>query len=146
MSRRGRFVLLGSILVGLPLIALFVYAVAPSTTPVAPRPPELGGQKVPAKLYEIRFDRRYDLFCSFYREEPTVYRNCKILGFTGREEDSAQTGRGPGSGGYSGSSGSASYDAKYFDHWLVLELADGRQAYIPANAVKYIEQASVAGK
>ena len=31
----------------------------------------------------IQFDRPYDLFCSLYQEERTVFRNCKILGFTG---------------------------------------------------------------
>ena len=35
---------------------------------------------------------------------------------------------------------------EYFDHWLVLELADGRLAYIPPTAVRYIEQASTGKK
>jgi hypothetical protein len=29
-----------------------------------------------------------------------------------------------------------------FDRWLVLELSDGRLAYIPPSAIKYLEQAS----
>jgi hypothetical protein len=128
----------------LVLSVLFYYAV-PRT---APRPPELGGQQVPAKVYEIRFDQKYDLFCSFYREEPTIYRNCKILGFTGRGEESGGSSRASGSAGFvfSSGSGSASNYREYFDHWLVLELADGRLAYIPPDAVKYIEQASTGKK
>ena len=147
MSRRGCLILCGGILAVLMLSLLFYYGV-PRTTPAAPRPPELGGQQVPAKVYEIRFDQKYDLFCSFYREEPTIYRNCKILGFTGGGEESARSGRASGSGGFafSSGSGSASYYREYFDHWLVLELADGRLAYIPPNAVKYIEQASTGKK
>ena len=101
------------------LSLLFYYAV-PRTTPAAPRPPELGGQQVPAKVYEIRFDQKYDLFCSFYPEEPTIYRNCRILGFTGRGEESAGSGRASSSGGFafSSSSGSSSYYREYFNHWL----------------------------
>jgi hypothetical protein len=141
MSRWGRFILVGGVL----LTGLFIYAIASQPTRGVPRPPELGGQQVPAKAYQIRFDRKYDLFCSFYQEEPTTYRNCKILGFTGRdEEESAGTGRASGSSGFVFSSASSQY-REYFDHWLVLELADGRLAYIPPSAVKYIEEASPAG-
>jgi hypothetical protein len=102
---------------------------------------------VPDRLYEIQFDQEYDLYCSFYQEEPTVYRDCKILGFTGSGEGSDGAGRSAGSGSFSRryGSGSASYDRGYFDHWLVLELADGRRAYIPPSAVRYVEQASPDG-
>lgn len=146
MSRRGIFIL-GSgivILAGFLFLALLIYAVASPTPPTAPRPPELGGQQVPAKVYEIQFDQKYDLFCSFYQEELTTYRSCKILGFTGHGEESARPGRASGASGFafSSGSGSASYYTQYFDHWLVLELADGRLAYIPPSAVKYIEEAS----
>jgi hypothetical protein len=41
-------------------------AVASQPPKEMPPPPELGGQHVPAKHYEIQFDRKYDLFCSFY--------------------------------------------------------------------------------
>jgi hypothetical protein len=34
----------------------------------------------------------------------------------------------------------------FFDRWLRLELADGRLAFIPPSAVKYIEQASSQAK
>lgn len=147
MARQGYFILGGSILAGLLVVALIAFAAASRTAPAAPHPPELGGQRVPARVHEIRFDREYDLYCSFYREEPTIYRGCKILGFTGSGEEESGSGRVSGGGGFSLSSGSgsASYDREYFDHWLVLELADGRLAYIPPNAVKYIEQAAPEG-
>jgi hypothetical protein len=147
MSRRGGLILSGGILAGL-LFVILIYGVSSQSAPTTPRPPELGGQQVPDQIHEIRFDRRYDLFCSFYREEPTIYRNCKIIGFTGSGEESIGSGRASGSGGFSvlSGSGSTSYYTKYFDHWLVLELADGRLAYIPSSAVKYIEEAAAKGE
>ncbi len=84
MSRRGCFILGGSFLAVLILGLLFYSLVPRETSPATPRPPELAGQQVPAKVHEIPFDQKYDLFCSFYREEPTTFRDCKILGFTGR--------------------------------------------------------------
>jgi hypothetical protein len=146
MSRRGGLFLCGGILAGFLFIVLCYYVIVSQPASVEPRPPELGGQQVPAKVYEFHFDQKYDVYCSFFREEPTVYRGCKILGFTGRGEESARSGRGSGSGGFASSSGLGSYSAQYFEHWLVLELADGRLAYIPPNAVKYIEVAPPAGK
>lgn len=150
MSRQGCLIVCGGFLAVLILSLLFYVAVPSRKPPVTPRPPELGGQQVPARVYEIRFDQKYDLFCSFYQEEPTIYRNCKILGFTGRGDGSAGSGRDAGVGGFvlsSGSgSGSSSYDREFFDHWLVLELPDGRMAYIPPNAVRYIEQAATGKK
>lgn len=135
MSRRNRWLLGGAIMAGLVLAAdLF------STGSAAEgRPPEVGGQAVPAKLFEIEFDRDYSVFCSFFREEPTVYRGCKILGFTGTK---GTPSRGSGSGGFFGSSGSgsASDPGRRFEHWLVLRLADGRLAYVPPEAVRYIEE------
>src|SRR3954467_15221862 len=132
MSLRGRLILGGGMVAGLLFVVLLFYGIASQSAPSAPRPPELGGQQVPDKVHEIRFDRHYDLHCSFYREEPMIFRNCKIIGFTGRGEESTRSNRGSGSGGFSvlSGSGSASYHTEYFDHWLVLELADGRLAYI----------------
>jgi hypothetical protein len=148
MSRRGILILVGSPLAGLMFLALLFWGLTPRRAPRGPRPPELGGQQVPDTVYEIRFDRRYDLFCSFFRDEPTIYRNCRILGFTGRGEESSESAGTSGSGGFSGLSGFASTVSytNYFDHWLVLKLADGRLAYIPPGAVKYIEEASSKGK
>ncbi len=150
MAPSSRRILIGSVLAALTIIffGVFTYAIALQFTPPRVRPPELGGQKVPAKLFEVRFDQRYDIFCSFYEKEATVYRNCKILGFTGNDEESEAAARESGSGslGFSSASLSDYYPVRYFHHWLVLELSDGRLAYIPPNAVKYMEQASTAGK
>ena len=143
MSRRSRTVLVSSLLAGLVITVTVIYVVVSQSAAQAPRPPELGGQKVPDTVFDIRFDKQYDLFCSFYREEPTVYRNCTIVGFTGRGEESTRSGGGSGFGLFSSPSGSgSSYYERYSDHWLVLKLADGRLAYVPPAAVKYIEEAS----
>lgn len=143
MSQRGIALLVGCMTAGLFTIALLVYAVAPEPERRAPRPPELAGQQVPNSVFDIRFDKRYDLFCSFFSEEPTIYHGCKFLGFTGRGEESNPSGRS-GGGMFSSPSGSGSYyyDSRHFDHWLVIELKDGRRAYIPPESVKYIEEAS----
>ena len=84
------------------------------------------------------------MYCSFFEKESTIYNYCKIVGFTGGGDDSARSRRLSGSSSFSISSAvsSASYYTEYFDQWLVLELMDGRLAYIPPGAVKYIEQAS----
>lgn len=143
MSRRGRSLLIGGLLFGLAIALVVIYGVASPHTPEAPRPPELGGQKVPEKVFDIQFDRPYDLFCSFYGPEPMVFRNCTIVGFSGRGEDSARSGRTSGIGVFSSPSGSSSYSyQRHFEHWLVLRRADGRLVYIPPEAVKYIEEAA----
>jgi hypothetical protein len=138
MSRTGCFILGGGLLAVAILSLLFYIAIPSRRAPANPRPPALAGQRVPAQLYEIPFDQKYDLYCSFFREEVKEFRDCKILGFTGRDEEPA----GSGSLIFSSPSGSGSYSERYFDHWLVLELSDGRRAYIPLNAVRYIEQAA----
>lgn len=147
MSRRGRTILAGNLIAGLVIIVAFIYGVGSQSATRAPRPPELGGQKVPDTVFDIRFDKKYDLFCSFYAEEPTIYHNCTIVGFTGRGEESTRSGQSSGFGVFSVASGSGStYYERYFDHWLVLKLADGRLAYIPPSSVKYIEEASAKNK
>jgi hypothetical protein len=72
MTRRKTLILSFAALAGLMLAGLFISVIASSTPRRAPAPPELGGQKVPAKRYEIRFDQKYDLFCSFYESERTI--------------------------------------------------------------------------
>lgn len=149
MTRRGQLLLGGSVVAGLLLwaVLLVYFRTGGSSTPVAPERPLLGGQAVPEKRFEIEFDRLYDVYCSFRAGEPTIFRGCTILGFTGEEPRSSRGGSGFGSG-FSGSSGSgsASSYSHYFDQWLVLELADGRRAYIPPTAVEYIETAEAVGE
>jgi hypothetical protein len=129
------------------IIIAFIYGIGSQSATQAPRPPELGGQKVPDFVFDIRFDRQHDLFCSFYGNEPTIFRNCTIVGFTGRGDESTRSGQGSGFGMFSSPSGSGSaYYERYFDHWVVLKLADGRLAYIPPGAIKYFEEASARKK
>jgi hypothetical protein len=144
MSLRGKLITAGLVVGGLVALSLLFWALAPG----APRPPELGGQQVPDTVYEIPFDRQYDLYCSGYGNEKfTVHRNCQILGFTGRGEENSRGRRGSAFIGFSGLSGSgvSSY-AEFFEHWLVLKLPDGRLAYIPPNSVQFIEESSPKGK
>ena len=141
MSRRGTLILAGGLTAACLAFIVLISRINSRSTPVPPRPPELGGQRVPATIFEIRFDRRYDLHASMDRGEPALFRDCKILGFTGEGEDAGSSRAG--SGGFS--SGSYSSRERYFEHWLVLELADGRLAYIPPSAVKYIEEAAPEG-
>jgi hypothetical protein len=58
-----------------------------------------------------------------------VYRNCRILGLTGVED------------GDSGSFSKSNIGPRreWFDDMLVLEMSDGRLAYIPPSSVKYFE-------
>lgn len=136
MKRRRLLFVAGALLSSLLVMIAIAWATSSGRTPSAPRRPELGGQPVPASVYDIKFDRRYDIHCSFSRIEPTVYRGCLILGITGRGEEQAE--RRP----RSSSSSLSSYGAvEPFEHWLVLGLADGRKAYIPPRSVEYIEEA-----
>lgn len=116
-------------------------AVAAAFRPRTPeaRPPEVGGQPAPSAVRVIDFTRRYDAYCEFFRDAPTVFRGCKVVGFTGPDEPTAGDRSG---GSYLLSSGSGSGSGyRYFDRWLVLELSDGRLAYVPPSAVKYLEAA-----
>ena len=131
MTKRSVLILTGC---GGALIAgaVAVAAVAlPRPQPAKAQPPEIGGQAAPDAVREIDFVKRYDAHCSFFGDEPTVFRGCKVVGFTGRDT--------PGVEGSSYSSSRSSH--QFFDRWLVLELSDGRLAYIPPTALKYLESA-----
>ncbi|MBN9518621.1 hypothetical protein J0H58_08895 [bacterium] len=101
--------------------------------PAGDEPPSVGGQKAPATVREIDFDKRYDVYCSFFEKEPTVFRGSKVVGFTGPANAGQEVGGGSGlsSRGY----------YQHFDRWLVIEQADGRLAYIPPNSLRYLEAA-----
>lgn len=126
MSKRTILILAGCVLVALLVTVATLFAVWPR--PTAAKAPEIGGQSAPAHIREIDFSRRYDAYCSFFGSEPTVFRGCKVVGFTG-PDSAAEEGLGLSSG----------YGRRYFDRWLVLELSDGRLAYIPPSALKYLE-------
>lgn len=128
---------IGGIVVGVVVTVMGVYAITSRGNRDVSRVPELGGQPVPEQLIEIEFDQRYDVHTSVYGVEPMTLTNCKIMGFTGR--------KGTAQSQSSGSSGLSS-SLKHFDHWLVLEQADGRLLYLPADSVRYIEQTTASKK
>jgi hypothetical protein len=96
------------------------------------RPPELIGQPLPATTFEIDFDKRYDLTCTAAGDHAVVLHRCKIVGSTG-------PGRHP-----SVPSAYAELYAQAMNsgRWLVLELPDGRRAYVPPESVRLIEESA----
>lgn len=88
-----------------------------------------------ARLVDVGFDQRYDVYCVLISDSSTVYRNCQILGLTGYEAHK--------SAGSFSSEMKARWDVgQLFDGMLVLETEDGRLAYVPSGSVKYIEETS----
>jgi hypothetical protein len=91
----------------------------------------LVGQPLPAETFEIDFGKRYDLHCvSSTGDHAVVMHRCKIIGSTG-------PGRHP--------QVPSPYAELYAQmlpsgRWLVLELADGRRAYVPPESVRLIEE------
>lgn len=119
----------GVLIAGGAVVASIALTARPQPSKV--QPPEIGGQAAPAAVREIDFGKRYDAHCSFFGDEPTVFRGCKVVGFTGRDT--------PGEEGTSYSSSGSTH--QFFNRWLVLELSDGRLAYIPPADLKYLESA-----
>lgn len=89
----------------------------------SPHLPQLAGQNVPDKFFNIDFTKRYNLLVQSYDGPSYRYENIQLLGFTGKIE----------AGGFKGG---------YFDHWLVLQYADGHLAYIPDRSVRAIEEST----
>jgi hypothetical protein len=102
------------------VLAVYLYL---SSASRGERQPVVAGQQVPQTVHTIDFAKRYDLVIRGYGGEGFVYRNCRIVGFTGGRQEA---------------SGSDSYQG--WNRWIVLELADGRLAYIPPSNVFSIEQ------
>jgi hypothetical protein len=121
-----------SFLVGLVLgagtLAFGVSTLAPRPGP--PQAPTVGGQPVPSSAFAIDFTKRYDLHCSGYSSTPTIIRNCKILGFTGPGEQTRPSVSLP----------FVSTAGQYFTAWLVLELEDGRLAYLSPHCIQFVEE------
>lgn len=137
MSKRTVLILIGCavVLVSVTTVVTATIVAAARARPVDPKPPEIGGQQAPAEARVIDFGRRYDVYCSLIESAPTAFRNCKVVGFTGPDAPAEE--RSDSSSHHSSSSSAH----RYFDRWLVLELSDGRFAYIPPNAIKYLETA-----
>ena len=95
-----------------------------------PRSPELVGQPLPAETFEIDFGKRYDLHCAAVGDHAVVLHRCKIIGSTG-------PGRHP--------QVPSPYAELYAQvlpsgRWLVLEMPDGRRAYVPPESIRLIEE------
>jgi len=132
MTKRSVLILTGCVgvlIAGAVVVASIALSKRPQ--PAKVQPPEIGGQAAPAAVREIDFGKRYDAHCSFFGNEETVFRGCRVVGFTGRDM--------PGEAGTSSFPYSSGH--QFFDRWLVLELSDGRLAYVPPTALKYLESA-----
>lgn len=111
------WLLIGSILGAVALCALMIVVVALRE----PRPPRLAGQSTPDQLVRIDFEKRYDLYCASSDGEATVFRGCRVLGFTGRQADDED-------------------DYAPAVSWVVIELADSRRAYLPVHLIRWFEE------
>ena len=96
------------------------------------RPPELIGQPLPATTFEIDFAKRYDLHCAAVGDHAVVLHRCKIIGSTGPGRHPSVPS--PYAELYAQAMGSG--------RWLVLELPDGRRAYVPPESVRLIEESA----
>ena len=92
---------------------------------------ETAGRPKFNRLMSVPLHRQYDLYCALFPETTTVYRNCRILGLTGVKDDD--------SGSFSKRIGTP---REWFDGMLVLEMSDGRLAYVPPGSVKYFEESA----
>jgi hypothetical protein len=153
MTRRNLLFLAGGFLSGAMTVALILLPVSRRAS-ATPQGPGAAAAKEQRTNIDVRPDRRYDLYCtpltrdlagsvsgapttvSVHGVETTVYRNCLILGITGRGELSERGGRDS----FAFSSGSKYSQADFFDNWLVLKQPDGRLTYIPPNAVRFFEE------
>jgi hypothetical protein len=99
----------------------------------AARPPEVVGRPVPDATFEIDFAKRYDLHCFPGGTQAVVLRRCKIVGSTG-------PGSGAGRLRLPGADEDYVLPGTFSGRWLVVELPDGRHAYVPQEAVRLIEE------
>ena len=83
------------------------------------------------RLLSVPLDRSYDLHCLLFESGPTIFRNCRILGLVGREDEEPRA---------FGSKSEFTH-SDWYDGMLVLETDDGRRVYVPTAAVRYFEEA-----
>jgi hypothetical protein len=88
-----------------------------------PSAPRIAGIKVPEKMYEIDFSKRYNLTLDL-RSGLNTYSDCLIKGFTKSKTESFSR-------------------YEYFNAWLVVELPDGRIVYLPPRDVTMIEESKL---
>lgn len=129
--------IVGGVLVAVLVVVLVIAARNRTQAPriAAARPPELVGRPVPDATFEIDFGKRYDLHCFPGGSQAVVLRHCKIVGSTG-----------PGAGSprvhLPGADEDFVLPGVFGGRWLVLELPDGRHAYVPPESVRLIEESA----
>ena len=89
------------------------------------------GATGPDKLVHPARGTRYDVYCLLFPNQPSVYRDCRVLGFTDDGPEKSFSSKSAGA-----------YRHGWFQNWLALEMSDGRMAYIPGDTVRYIEEST----
>jgi hypothetical protein len=130
-----RLLIVGGILVVALVVVLVITARnrTQASRAAAARPPELVGRSVPEATFDIDFSKRYDLHCFPAGTHEVVLRRCKVLGSTA---GMTQRPRLP--------LGDEEYvlPGVYTGRWLVVELQDGRKAYVPPETVRLMEESA----
>lgn len=104
---------------GLIILSFFLLIIpAPSTAESGPKRPE--------GPFNIDFSKRYDVTLSTRDDQTQVYRNCLILGFTGKGPKDQQEKLRPLNETFSG--------------WVVIELPDKRLLYVHGFSIFSLEQ------
>jgi hypothetical protein len=132
-----KLLIIGGIVVG--VVAILALVAIKNRTGEAShatsRPPELVGQPLPAETFEIDFTKRYDLHCvATAGDHVLVLHRCKIIGSTGPGRHTQVP---------------SPYAELYAQvlpsgRWLVLEMPDGRRAYVPPESIRLIEESESA--
>jgi hypothetical protein len=127
-----KWIIIGCVVAGVVLVVTLIAVKNRSEgTRPTPRVPELVGQPVPATTFEIDFGKRYELHCSpAGAQSEVVLHRCKIVGSTGPTQH--HTVPSPYAELYG--------QGLYYGRWLVLELPDGRRAYVPPESIHLIEE------
>ncbi len=113
------FLIAGGALSAFALVALYI--LSSTSTPAPMNPPTVAGQKVPMERISLNMTNHFTFYCGSSRE----FHDCKIVGFTGEENN-----REP-----------AAFSSGYvsFDRWLVLEDGRGRRFFVRPGDIQYIE-------
>jgi hypothetical protein len=127
----GKTIIIGAIVCALILCSTCVMGLILYQPPKFDPTPKIAGQKVPDTIRKINFEKRYDFHSNITGPNQTVFRNCKIIGFTGDWSEEKGGGSFGSGGGY-----------RFFEGYLVLELSDGRLAYIPPRLIEFFEEAA----
>jgi hypothetical protein len=99
-------------------------------TPPPIQPPKVGGTRAPDQVVAIDFTKPHNFHFRFSSGGEQVFRGCILVGFSTPTDGSGnRLGRGSGEFGEWG-----------HDRWLVLRHRDGHLAYVPREALQFIEE------